>query len=207
MRRVLTKFMGKVAELGEKLILQVAVSVVATVCVAAISNSYLGGATKDASPAPQELPNLEAQYVTNLLNANFALDGFHSRTAGVDDFAAVFGPNEAGSFAPPVAREWTAEALNASAKPDKPVQTKSRQIVAAVEGSVHLPETSMLPPARSAILPPADLTQTAMSSAETSNDGQVHLLGIRLPSLAPAAERVVTTVTSWSGAVADLVLR
>ena len=206
MRRVLTKFMGKVAELGEKLILQVAVSVVATVCVAAISNSYLGGATKDASPAPQELPNLEAQYVANLLNANFAPDGFRSRTAGVDDFAAVFGPNEDGSFAPPVAREWTAEALNASAKPDKPVQTKSRQIAAAVEGSVHLPETSMLPPARSAILP-ADLTQTAMSSAETSNDGQVHLLGIRLPSLAPAAERVVTTVTSWSGAVADLVLR
>jgi hypothetical protein len=207
MRIVLAKFMGSVAELGEKLILQVAVSVAATVCVAAISNSYLSGGAKDASAVPQELSSLASQSVTNLLNANFAPDGFRSRTGSTDDFAAVFGPNEDGAFTPPVAREWSTEISNAGVKADKPIQVKARQIVAAMEESSHLPETSILPPARSAAISPAELTQAALSTTEASSDRQVQLLGISLPSLAPAAERVLTTVTSWSGAVVDLVLR
>jgi hypothetical protein len=196
--------MGKIAEIGEKLVLQIMVSVAATVCVAAITNTYLSDRADQEAAAPQQLASAEPHRVASLLEANFVADGFRTRVASIDEFAAVFGPNQDASFSPPVARDWSVE--TADLKADRPTQPKPRQ-VAACSDACSLPATGILPPARPVVVQTAELAQVAAPAAEVSEKRSLQLLGVSLPDLVPSPGRILTTVTAWGGSVADLVLR
>lgn len=207
MRAAFKRILGKVAEIGEKLVLQITVSIAATVCVAAITNTYLSNRADEGAAAPQELSHTEPHLAANLLDANFVADGFRSRVASVDEFAAVFGPNEDLSFLPPIARQWSVE--TAELKSDTPVQPRPRQMVASActDECSRLPVTGMLPPVRPAVDQAVRIAQATVSSTEVSETRSLQLLGVSLPNLVPSPGRIVETVTSWGGAVADLVLK
>ena len=205
MRGAFKKAMGKVAEIGEKLVLQITVSVAATVCVAAITNTYLSERADQEAAAPRQLASAEPHRIASLLEANFVADGFRTRFASIDEFAAVFGPNEDVSFSPPIARDWSVE--SADLKADKPAQPRPRQVAAACSDACSLPATGILPPARPAVVQTAELAQVAAPAAEVSEKRSLQLLGVSLPNLVPSPGRILTTVTAWGGSVADLVLR
>jgi hypothetical protein len=207
MRAGFKKAIRKVAEISEKLALQITVSVAATVCVAAITNTYLSDRAAEEAAASQELSSAEPHRVASLLKANFVADGFRSRVASVDEFAAVFGPSEDLSFSPPVAREWTVE--TADLKSERPSQPKARQVVASActDECSRLPVTGVIPPARPAAAQSVELAQATVPSTEVPAKRSLQLLGVSLPDLVLSPGRIVTTITSWSGSVADLVLR
>ncbi|UVF21185.1 hypothetical protein HPT29_008710 [Microvirga terrae] len=207
MRAAFKGIIGKAAETGGKLVLQITVSVTATVCVAAITNTYLGLGRNEEAAAPQALASAEPHHVASLLNANFIADGFRARVASVDEFAAVFGPTDDLPYSPPLAREWSNETV--ALKSDNPVQATPRQVVASacLDACSHLPAIGILPPARPVVAQAAQAAQAAVSSAEVSEGRSIEILGVSLPSLVPLPGRILTTVTSWGGSVADLVLR
>jgi hypothetical protein len=207
MRVAFKRIVGKVAEICEKLVLQITVSIAATVCVAAITNTFLSNRTDEGAAAPKELSHAGPHLVANLLDANFVADGFRSRVASVDEFAAVFGPNEDLSFSPPIAREWSVEM--AELKADTPSQPKPRQVVATAcaDECSRLPVTGMLPPVRPAVDQAVEIAQVSVPSTEVSETRSLQLLGVSLPNLVPSPGRILKTVTSWGGSVADLVLR
>jgi len=207
MRAAFKRVIGKVAEIGEKLVLQITVSIAATVCVAAITNTYLSSRTDEEAAAPQERSHAEPHLVANLLEANFVADGFRSRVASVDEFAAVFGPNENLSFSPPVAREWSVETVDL--KSDTPAQPRPRQVVASActDECSRLPVTGILPPVRPAVDQAVEIAQATVPLAEVPEQQSLQLLGVSLPNLVPSPGRILTTVTSWGGTLADLVLK
>ncbi|MFL4997633.1 MAG: hypothetical protein ACJ8DF_13065, partial [Microvirga sp.] len=121
--------------------------------------------------------------------------------------AAVFGPNETLAFSPPIAREWSVE--TADLKSDTPAQPKSRQVVASAcaDECSRLPVTGILPPVRPAVDQAVEVAQATVPLAEVPEQQSLQLLGVSLPNLVPSPGRILTTVTSWGGTLADLVLK
>jgi hypothetical protein len=69
-----------------------------------------------------------------------------------------------------------------------------------------------LPPARPAYLMPtsvvvAEAQPRVPARLALAEDRHVRLLGLTLPGFVPTGDRIVKTVVSWSGTVADFVPR
>ncbi|WP_134498251.1 hypothetical protein [Microvirga pakistanensis] len=209
MRAVLSKVVSKAAEIGGRFVLQVTVSVAATVCVASITGSFLKTGAPTESPVHQQVSSLEPGAAVSLLNANFTEDGFRTRVASVEEFSMVFGPNEHDAFAPPVARDWSPDLRVADLEADVAPSAKVRQAGASTcsEACSRLPSSGILPPARPAAAGSMEVAQAAAASEGAIGGSRLQLLGMSLPDVIPSPERLLTRVTSWGGAVADLVLK
>lgn len=209
MRSPLSRIFRKAAELGEKVVLQVVVSLAATLCVAAITNTYL---TKDGSTpaASQEAQRLDSSFAASLMQANFTPDTFRAPVSSIVEFAAVFGPDDDGATIPPVGREWSVAEGQVQPKPEKITATKGKPLVAAACAGEcgRSIESHVLPPVRPT-LPTSDgvAMQASAQVAEEGDGRRLSLLGLPLPKFIPSGETILTKVNSLGGTLTDLVLR
>ncbi|MCB8822632.1 hypothetical protein [Microvirga rosea] len=199
MRPTMNRLVRKTIDLSEKIVLQVVVSVAATVCVAAISNAYLKQDAASTGAGPTATESLAPQAAASLLNANFTADSFRPQVASPAEFAAVFGLTASAALS---GQEWPV----AEARADENSGSKIR--LAALAGCADecgkFSPHAVLPPVRPVI---ETSIQAAQASQETAEERRLHLLGIPLPHFVPSGDRIVTAVASLGGSLTDLVLK
>lgn len=216
MRTILKTIMYKMADLSERIVLQIIVSVAATACMATLTSAYLMNDKAEETVVSQAPLSLDPRAAAHLLQANFTEDSFRTGIGDPMEFAALFGPNGDHSFTPPVAREWSAGAAIADARPENPTQAKVRQAAASACGGEcnRAPIINVRPPARPNETSLVTMAEVSVPAVEAAQEKSTALLGIPLPSLVPSAEKVATgvaalgeSVTSLGESLVDLVLR
>jgi hypothetical protein len=190
-------------------------------CGAVITQAYFEGDTDSASiPAPETAISLDAASVVGVLNAAFTVDGVRNKPRYPMEFETVLGPTTLKSFDLFASAAWpdhNATPILASAAPRTQPNRKVAAVAPVCAGSacrvrVAAADPKVLPPTRPAYLMPA-LVVVAEAQPRIpvrlalADDRRVRLLGLTLPGFVPTGDRIVKTVVSWSGTVADFVPR
>ena len=190
-------FLRKAVEAAPKLVFQVTVSVVATLCAAYLTNSLLKtGSTRQ--PAAQAVeadaaPDVDAATVDT---------GIRVRVNYPVEFAAFYGPALDRPHVSPLGDVPAALAGDGTHKPK--INAEKKAVHACSADCGRKPVAAALPPAR-----PAEITQVAQAApALTEAPAEpkpLHLLGVPLPGFVPSGEKIVNTVVSLGDTVTGII--
>ncbi|WP_210484600.1 hypothetical protein [Microvirga antarctica] len=198
MRVVTVRVTRKVAEISEKILLQIVVSVAATVCVAMISNAYLKSDAPPVQVSETAAFALDARSAAGLFDAHFQSDTFRVPVASPIEFGALFGPSIERAALPIVGEPWSVASHPPEQAAERPALQKARTTIAA----------TVLPPARPAFERPDPMTaQATVFAPEAEPERRLAILGIAMPRFVPTGEKIVSSVTALGASLTDLVLR
>lgn len=227
MRELLVRVMRRSVVVARSVASQVAVSVLATACMALVTNAYLRPEPQAVQVSVPRLASADPQAAASLLDAAFSPKGIRVRSTLPGEFAAVFGPTPEKAFITLTSTEWSepvaAPAAQAAApavqiaqapRPQTAVEAgdgaarpvKARRVVALAPAPPVRPETL----ATVEVRPEGEASRGEASRSETSpSDERLSVLGLPLPGFVASGSRIVktaastavSTVASWGGSL------
>lgn len=199
MRKLLAFLKRQTVEATPKIVSQVVVSVAATVCVALITNAYLGITSPASAPPQPGGVSVVPKAAPGSARAEPVRDGpaIHSPQVTTPEKVLRDRAEESSMVLVPV--EWLAPHVTAMAEPERaPAQPKKQRKPASSDRT-----PSPVRPAPEAVTVAAARPEAGASPAAEAED-RIRLLGIPLPGLAPMGKAIVETVESWGGSVLKL---